>query len=292
MRISLGPWALVVALAACASAPTRRADPNAREWIALFNGRNLDGWTPKFAGYPLGTNLHETFRVEEGLLKVRYDRWSAFGGEFGHLFYEPRAFSHYLIAVEYRFTGQQVAGAGPALSWAVRNNGIMLHSQSPRSMGLDQDFPISLEAQLLGGLGTGRRTTANLCTPGTHVVMNDTLVTTHCINSTSQTFDGDQWVRVEALVLGDSVIKHIVNSDTVLVYSRPQIGGGMANRTVPGALQEGRPLAAGYISLQAETAPIDFRRIEVLDLEGCRDTLALNYKSYLIKSNSSACVYR
>jgi hypothetical protein len=291
VRISLGSWALAVTLAACASVPTRRADPNAREWIALFNGRDLDGWTPKFAGYPLGTNLHETFRVEDGLLKVRYDRWSAFGGEFGHLFYERHAFSHYLIAVEYRFTGQQVAGAGPALSWAVRNNGVMLHSQSPQSMGLNQDFPISLEAQLLGGLGTGRRTTANLCTPGTHVVMNDTLMTTHCINSTSQTFDGDQWVRVEALVLGDSIVKHIVNGDTVLVYSRPQIGGGMANRTVPGALQEGKPLTSGYISLQAETAPIDFRRIDVLDLEGCRDTLALNYKSYLVKSNPSACVY-
>lgn len=287
------PYALIFLLVAgCAGQRSaQRPDPNAREWVQLFNGRNLDGWAPKFAGYPLGHNLHETFRVESGVLKVSYDRWTAFGGEFGHLFYTRRPFSYYIVGVEYRFVGQQVAGGGPALSWAIRNNGVMLHSQSAESMGLRQDFPISLEAQLLGGMGAPRPT-ANLCTPGTHVVMRGQLVTEHCINSTSRTFDGDQWVRMEALVLGDSLIRHIVNGDTVMEYSRPQMGGGMANNTVPGVLIEGKPLASGYIALQAETAPIEFRKVEVLELEGCRDPDALNYKSYLVKSNPSACVYR
>ena len=263
---------LAAGVAACASqSRTDGGDPGALQWVQLFNGRDLDGWAPKFAGYELGVNLHETFRVADGMLQVRYDRWPAFGGEFGHLFYRPRAFSRYLIAAEYRFVGEQVRGAGPALGWAIRNNGLMLHSQSPESMALGQDFPISLEAQLLGGLGAGRRTTANLCTPGTHVLMNDTLVTNHCINSTSATLDGDQWVRVEVLVLGDSILKHIVNGDTVLVYTGPRMGGGMANNTQPGVLQDGKPLSSGYITIQAETAPIDFRRIELLDLEGCRD---------------------
>ena len=258
--------------AACASqSRTGGADPASRQWVQLFNGRNLDGWVPKFTGYELGLNLHDTFRAQDGMLQVRYDRWPAFGGEFGHLFYRPRAFSHYLIAAEYRFVGEQVRGAGPALGWAIRNNGLMLHSQSSESMALGQDFPISLEAQLLGGLGTGPRSTANLCTPGTHVRMHDTLVTNHCINSTSRTYDGDQWVRVEVLVLGDSILKHVVNGDTVLVYTRPQMGGGMANNTQPGVLQEGKPLSSGYIALQAETAPIDFRKVELLNLEGCRD---------------------
>lgn len=263
---------LAVFGAACASPP--RADSTsatARQWVQLFNGRDLDDWTPKFAGYELGVNLHETFRVENGVLQVRYDRWPAFGGEFGHLFYRRRPFSRYLIAAEYRFVGDQVRGAGPGLSWAIRNNGLMLHSQPPESMARDQDFPVSLEAQLLGGLGSGRRSTANLCTPGTHVMMHDTLVTNHCINSTSPTYDGDQWVRAEVLVLGDSLLKHIVNGDTVLVYARPQMGGGMANNAQPGVLQEGTLLSSGYITIQAETAPIDFRKIELLDLEGCRD---------------------
>ena len=263
---------LAVLGAACASPP--RADStgaNARQWVQLFNGRDLDDWTPKFAGYELGVNLHETFRVENGVLQVRYDRWPAFGGEFGHLFYRRRPFSRYLIAAEYRFVADQVRGAGPGLSWAIRNNGLMLHSQPPESMARDQDFPISLEAQLLGGLGSGRRSTANLCTPGTHVMLHDTLVTNHCINSTSQTYDGDQWVRVEVLVLGASIIKHIVNGDTVLVYARPRMGGGMANNAQPGVLQEGKLLSSGYITIQAETAPIDFRKIELLDLQGCAD---------------------
>lgn len=263
----------LAALAVSCAAPSRVdvAPDNARRWVQLFNGRDLDDWTPKFAGYELGVNLHETFRVADGMLQVRYDRWPAFGGEFGHLFYRRRSFSRYLIAAEYRFVGEQVRGAGPGLSWALRNNGLMLHSQSPESMAVGQDFPISLEAQLLGGLGSGPRSTANLCTPGTHVMMHDTLVTNHCINSTSQTYDGDQWVRAEVLVLGDSILKHIVNGDTVLVYTRPRMGGGMANNTQPGVLQEGMLLSGGYITIQAETAPIDFRKIELLDLEGCAD---------------------
>lgn len=260
-----------------------------RDWIQLFDGRDLDGWAIKFAGHPLGENLNNTFRVENGLLEVRYDQWAGFHGEFGHIFY-TRPFSHYIVAAEYRFVGNQVAGA-ENLGWAVRNNGIMVHSQSPESMGLEQDFPMSLEVQLLGGLGKGPRPTGNLCTPGTHVHFGDSLVTEHCINSTSPTFDGDQWVRVEALVLGDSVIKHIVNGDTVLVYRKPIMGGGAANNMKPGVKIDGTPLTSGYIALQAETAPIDFRKVELLDLSGCTDPKAHNYRSYFVQSRPGTCRY-
>ncbi len=266
------------------------SDPQQEDWIQLFNGRDLDGWNVKFTGYPLDENLRETFRVEDGLLKVRYDDWSGFDGEFGHIFYEE-PFSHYVVAAEYRFVGEQVRGAGPDLAWAVRNNGIMVHSQSAESMMLDQDFPISIEVQLLGGLGTGERSTANLCTPGTHVVMDRALLTDHCVNSASETYDGDQWVRVETLVRGDSVIHHIVEGDTVMTYHAPQMGGGFANNHDPEVMQEGRLLSEGYIALQAETAPIDFRKVEVLNLKGCTDPEALNYRSYFVASDPEACRY-
>jgi AAA+ superfamily predicted ATPase len=127
------------------------------EWIDLFNGKNLDNWVIKFTGYPLGENFNNTFRVEDGLLTVSYDEWDQWDGQFGHIFYD-RSFSHYILRVEYRIVGEQVEG-GPG--WAFRNNGLMLHSQDPETMTLDQEFPVSLETQLLGGNGTDERSTLN-----------------------------------------------------------------------------------------------------------------------------------
>ena len=297
MTVALGMT--IGVLAGCASAPAPGTSgpvaPRASvasapksDFVQLFNGRDLTGWTPKFAKHELGENFNNTFRVEDGLLKVRYDNWKGWNGEFGHLFYkEP--FSYYLLAAEYRFVGGQVPGAGAPLAWAIRNNGLMLHGQSAESMGLNQDFPISLEVQLLGGLGTGKRSTANLCTPGTNVHFGDTLITRHCTNSVSKTYDGDQWVRVEVLMLGDSIIKHIANGDTVMTYRLPEMGGGSANNTKPGVLVPGKVLSEGSISLQAETAEIDFRKVELLNLKGCMDPRSSSYKPYYIKSDPASC---
>lgn len=258
------------------------------DWQPLFNGKDLKDWQIKFAHHEVGENFRNTFRVEDGLLKVRYDQWPDFNGEFGHLFYK-QPYSHYIVAVEYRFVGDQLPSAVAGNGWASRNNGIMLHAQSAASMGVDQDFPIALEVQYLGGLGSGTRTTGNLCTPGTHVVMNEKLVTTHCINSSSITYNGDGWVRVEALILGDSVMKHIVNGDTVLTYSKPQMGGGSANNTRAGVLVNGQVLSAGYIALQAETAPIDFRKVEIVNLKGCMNKLSKSYRAYFVENDAKAC---
>jgi hypothetical protein len=266
--------------------PATKSDPNAREWIQLFNGRDLVGWTAKFAKHELGENFGNTFRVVDGLLQVRYDKWTGFDGEFGHLFYKD-PYSYFLIAAEYRFVGEQVRG-GP--DWAIRNNGIMLHSPSPATMLKDQNFPIALEVQLLGGLGKGQaRTTANLCTPGSNVVMNGKLHTQHCTNSTSMTFEGDEWVRVEVLVHGDELVRHTVNGQTVLEYSKPQSGGGGVSPVDPGVKVDGTPMSGGYISLQAETAPIDFRKVELLNLEGCTDPRATTFKTYIVKPNPAMC---
>ena len=140
--------AVVIATAACAFSQN---DPNRKEWVQMFNGRNLDGWVMKITGFPLGENYANTFRVENGYLKAAYDQYPEFGGHFGHIFYKTK-FSHYIVAAEYRFVGEQAKG-GP--SWALRNNGIMIHCQAPETMGKDQDFPISVEVQLLGGGPSG-----------------------------------------------------------------------------------------------------------------------------------------
>ncbi len=263
-------------------------NPDQQEWIQLFNGKDLDGWAVKITGHELNDNFGNTFRVENGVLKVAYDQYKTFDRKFGHIFYREK-FSHYIVAVEYRFIGDQVPG-GP--EWALRNSGIMLHCQSPESMLKDQDFPISIEVQLLGGTGSGERSTANLCTPGTHVVMDGRLVTRHCTPSTSKTYHGDQWVRVEAKVLGDSSIEHIVEGRTVLRYEKPQIGGAGVNNFDGKVKKDGAPLAEGYISLQSESHPIEFRKVELLNLVGCMDPKASNYKSYYVKPNNSQCLFR
>lgn len=262
-------------------------DPNRKEWIQLFNGKDLKDWSPKITGYDLNDNFGNTFRVENGVMKVGYEKYDKFDNRFGHIFYRDK-FSHYIIAVEYRFVGDQCAG-GPG--WATRNSGIMLHCQSPQSMGKNQDFPISIEVQLLGGLGKGPRTTANLCTPGTNVEMNGKLFTTHCVNSSSKTYDGDQWVRVEVEVLGDKQIKHIIDGQTVLSYEKPQIGGGNVSGHDPAVKKDGELLSEGYISLQSESHPVEFRKVELLNLVGCMDVKARNYKSYFVKADNSKCVY-
>lgn len=236
------------------------------EWISLFNGKDLDDWQVKFTGYKLGHNLNSTFRVEDGLLTVSYDGWEEWDGEFGHIFY-PEPFSHYILRVEYRFTGEQVPG-GPG--WAYRNNGVMLHSQSPESMTKDQEFPVSIETQLLGGNGTDDRTTANVCTPGTNIVMDGELITRHCINSSSNTYHGDQWVRMEIEVRGNEVVRHVIDGEVVFEYTTPQLDDrdGDAQRIIEARQGEGELLVdSGYIALQAESHPTQFRTIEIKVLE-------------------------
>lgn len=280
---------LLLAVTACGSSQggPEASDPDEEEWVALFNGENLDGWTPKIRGYAPGENPGNTFRVEDGMLTVRYDEYDDFDAQYGHLVSDT-SFSHYIVAVEYRFIGEQAPGGE---GWAERNNGIMVHSQSAETMTRDQDFPVSIEVQLLGGLGEDERPTANLCTPGTHVVMDGELVTEHCIDSSSETYHGDQWVRVEVEVLGDSLIQHRVDEETVLEYTKPQIGGGVVENADPEVKQDGTPLTEGHIALQAESHPTQFRTVEVLNLVGCTDPDASNYKSYYVKSDNETCEY-
>ncbi|MDF2851009.1 MULTISPECIES: 3-keto-disaccharide hydrolase [Sphingobacterium] len=231
--------------------------------IQLFNGKDLKNWTPKIRNHKVGDNYKNTFRVEDGLLKVRYDGYDNFNFQYGHLFYN-KEFSAYLLRVTYRFVGEQVNGGE---GWAWRNSGAMLHGQDPNTMGVDQDFPISIEGQLLGGNGKDERTTSNLCTPGTNVVIDNKLFTPHCISSTSKTYAGDQWVTADFLVLGDSLVQHILENKVVLQYTKPQIGGGNVSGFDPKVKKDGQLLHKGTISLQSESHPIDFKKVELYDLE-------------------------
>lgn len=266
----------VIFMVSCSDSQTTIPnDPAEEGWVDLFNGEDLDDWDIKIRGYELNDNFGNTFRVEDGLLKIRYDEYEEpYNERFGHIFYN-QPYSYYKLRVEYRFVEEQAEG-GPG--WAYRNNGIMFHSQPAQAMTLDQDFPNSIEYQLLGGDGQNDRTTGNICTPGTHVVVDGELQTVHCINSDSDTFHGDQWVTAELVAYGDSLIQHSLNGDLAIEYSQPQLDNGTL-------------LTGGYIALQAESHPTDFRSIQILNLKGCQDPEAQNYKEYFVKNNPEACIY-
>jgi len=255
--------ALAAALVPLAAGRAQQAPPAGKQWMQLFNGKDLVGWTPKIRGYAVGENFGDTFRVVDGLLTVSYDQYEGpFNGRFGHLFHDME-FSDYRLRVEYRFVGDQVDG-GPG--WAFRNSGLMLHGQPAASMQKNQDFPASIEVQLLGGRANGKRSTLNLCTPGTNVVRDGKLWTNHCWNSQSETYRGDVWVTAEVEVRGDT-IRHLMDGHTVMAYDDPQLDprDGDAKRLL--ADGRGEQLRRGTISLQSESHPVQFRKVELLPLE-------------------------
>ena len=271
------------------------------EWVSLFNGKDLYGWDIKIANHSLNHNFNNTFQVQDSMIRVVYDEYEDFDDKYGHMYYKT-PYSYYKLKFDYRFLEEQTSGGE---NWNVRNSGVMIHSQSAKSNALEQHFPVSLEIQLLGGLNKGVRTTANLCTPGTAVYFNGKLDYTHCITSESKTYNGDQWVHIEAIILGNESILHIVENDTVLKYTRPEIDSSFLSKDYKGIDWDnfgvtnkeiwldkaGKPIGEGYIALQAESHPIDFKNIELLDLCGCMDKKAKNYKSYFIKNNSMKCIY-
>ena len=272
------------------------------EWIALFNGKDLSDWTIKFANKELNVNYRNTFRVQDSMIRIVYDKYDNFDDAYAHIYYK-KSFSYYKLQFDYRFTGEQVKGGE---HWNIRNSGIMLHSQSAETNDYGQYFPVSIEIQLLGGLEEVERTTGNVCTPGTALVLNGKVDYRHCINSSSKAYHGDQWVSGEVVVLGGESIVHLIEKDTVLKYQLPQIGGGFTNPKLGekdwisrGVVkskdywiaQTGEILSKGYISLQAESHPIDFKNIRLLDLCGCKDPRAKNYKSYFLKADNFKCVY-
>lgn len=262
--------------------------PDRQDWIQLFNGRNLDGWVVKIAGHELGDNFGDTFRVKDGFIQVSYDKYPEFGARFSHLFYKQK-FSHYRLQMDYRFYGEQMKD-GP--NYARLNSGVMVHSQSPESILKDQDWPISVEAQFLSNDGKLARPTMNVCTPGTDIFMKGEKVKAHCVNSSSRIFRGDGWVSVEVEVLGGDLVRHKVEGETVLEYQTPQIGGGVANRFDPAVKIDGKLLTEGYIGLQSESHPVEFRNIRLLPLKGCMNPKAVNFKSYFVARNDAECVYK
>lgn len=238
-------------------------EDSSEEWVSLFNGKNLDGWTPKLFHHELGDNYQNTFRVVDEEIVVDYSDYEEFGTRYGHLFYE-QPFSSFHLKWEYRFTEQWLEDAP---SYTYRNSGVMFHSQAPETILKEQDWPISVEYQMLAEEEEGnRRPTGNMCSPGTDVVLNGRIDPRHCISSASDTYQWNEWVKAELIVYADSIVHHLVNGDTVLTYTAPQIGGGVAHGFDPKIKVDGKPLTSGYIGLQSEGQGVIFRDLWIREL--------------------------
>jgi hypothetical protein len=249
-----------VALAALALSLSVQA---ADEWKSLFNGRDLTGWTPKIAKHPAGENYADTFRVEDGVLKVYYDKYDKFDGQFGHL-YSNQPYSNYILRLEYRIAGKAIEDSPP---WAKLNSGVMVHSQSPLSMRLDQSFPVSMEFQFLAVNSTAGKQTGNACTPGTNLEMKGKLLEDHIIDSSSKLFPEGEWIKAEIEVHGSQEVIHRINGVEVLRYQHPQLDP--RDEDAQRLLATGAPLqlSFGHIALQAESQPIWFRNIQIKQLD-------------------------
>jgi len=275
-----------------------KKETSKEDWESLFNGKDLTGWDIKIKDHPLNENYKNTFRIEDSMIRVVYSDYEKFDNQFGHL-YTHKPYSYYKLKLQYRFMGDHLADAP---EWADRNSGVMLHSQSAQSVNLNQNFPVSLEFQFLCGNGKDTVPTGNVCTPGTFITYDGKPYLGHIMNSNSKTYLKNEWINAEAEVYGDSLVRHIINGDTVLTFTKPMIGEGFVSNNnswtwagITDSLiwinKANTPLKEGHIALQAESQPVDFRKIEILDLVGCTDPKAKNYKTYYIKSDNSQCKY-
>ena len=230
------------------------------KWKTLFNGKNLKNWQVKIAGYPLGENFGNTFRVEDGILQVRYNAYDSFRNRFGGLYYNKK-FTNYRLRVEYRFVGETTVGAP---SWGFRDGGVQYHCQPPASLQLTQSFPVCLEYNLHGGNGKDERPVGEICASGTYVSINGKRNASYCTAATiKKTFHGDQWVIMEIDVRGDS-IRHFVNGEEILRFENPRYNPDHAiGKTF--IINGDDKVKDGYISLQSNSHPMDFRTIEIME---------------------------
>ena len=251
--------AFQILLVLCFSAAYGQTANEDSDWISLFNGHNLDGWTVKIAGHPINENIHNTFYVEDGMLKVSYSGYEKFDMQFGHIF-TNLAYSDYILRLDYKILG---SGLPDAPDWTNLNSGVMIHAQSPQSMRIEQGFPVSIEAQFLSEGATAGTQTGNAVTPGTHVVMDGKLSTKHINDSDSELFPLDSWVTFEVEVHGNREIIHRVNGKEVIRYAQPQLDDADIDAKRLLAMGANRQLSRGFIALQAEGQPIWFRNIQL-----------------------------
>ena len=260
--LGLAAGALSACLALCAGAQAGAEAVKAGPWRPLFDGRSLDGWTPKVAKHPAGENYRQTFVVDHGVIRVSYAGYDKLDGQFGHLFYKT-PFKAYRLRLTYRFLPE--GGLPDTPAWARSNSGIMFDAQSPESMTVEQPFPVSIEFQLLGKEGDAPRPTGAVCTPGTNITFDGVTAKDHCTPpANAPTVPNGTWVKAELEVLPNGEVSQKVNGVVVHHYANVTLDPDdtVAGGAKPYILARGaQPITEGYIALQSEGHPIEFKDI-------------------------------
>ncbi len=313
------------ALTLAAALTTVFAGPNDSNWIQMLRkgDTKLSDWTPKIQGHAAGENPYNSFSYGETsdgqprlIVTDTVSNTSSYG--YGHLFYKT-AYSDYIVRAKYHFPTKE-SFAGGAGSWTIQNNGLMLHCQSAASMDKGQDYPKSIENQLIGywSYGDGsppNTTTSNLCLVNTSVNYHGQWYSDgtghHCTqskfhslaydssttpakgaNSTNATWPGkDIWEYAMDRVIDSTSMTFYMRSrpdtawDSVLGVT--QIRLGLTNTSSgPGSTTA---LGSGYISIQMEGTSTEFASIEVLNLVGCMTKTDTAYRAYFIKDDPKQC---
>ena len=134
-------------------------------------------------------------------------------------------------------------------------------------MRKDQEFPVSAEFDIVGGRLLGSHPTGDVCENGTRVTIAGAVLLAKCSKLSPVTIPGDEWVTILAEVQGAARVRQIVNGQLVVEYTDIVLDDKDPDAARLLNFGGDRSLGSGYISIQANSHPIEFRRIEILPSE-------------------------
>jgi hypothetical protein len=228
--------------------------------VKIFNGQDLTGWVPLIKKSAFNVNYQNTFRADPAnqIIRVTYEDYpdTDFDGRYGMLYYD-KYLTDYRVRLTYRFREPQAQNPS---QWGKNNTGLMLFGIDPRDVMGDPDFPPAIEIQLLGTPSTGGTNNANLCQPGGMWVSKLFGENNGSGNGCKASKSGPaptagEWVTIEAEVL--------VSGETK-IYQHPETITPVLS--ISGPMYNNQPVLGGYMAIQSESQPVEFKDIELKEL--------------------------